>query len=982
MLSLGAFLIAVSSYQLLFWGEDYSHGLPLGRLTSTFSVVKTKNAKALDWRDAMLGSEVSENQMIYTDQDSSAQILFHQGDELQIDSNSLIKLESRQKVKTLEIERGSVKAKLEGKESLRVELRGREFVLKGENADIQFNVTSEKSEIGVLSGNITVQSGELQESLTAANSLIVKDGKVTREKQFFKQIEPNPQDIIFSDQDLTPLSFSWEPQTSAKVKISNSLDMKESQVIEGVPPFSHNLNEGHYYWKLESDQGSSLVKSFRIVREAPPRIIRPSPDERFYLLRGDETPKIHFQWEGEGKSVYDFEWDKVISHEEKVLGPNLYLPVDQTGVIRWRVRLSDEKRPKAIWTDWQRLEVAMVEKPLAPKGLFPHEVEYQSYDSQPQAIDLKWNSSLPVNLEIMTPDGKIVEKSISEQGFNYKTGIHGAYKWRVRSVDAWKQNSEWTEWMSFQVEDLRQEVLDGGIQRIQLKKPDQEVSFSWDGVDGEISVFELAMDKDFKNIVHKKDVQEETVKVPVLKTGFYYWRSRQFLPDGTINVSEPKKVIIEPIPAPLKPEKLPDLEIPLQWKVIEPKKSTFFNPFEWILPSAHAEDIKSTIVLDLPPAENAKSYVVRIFANQKLDQPVVEEMVSEPRYEWDGANIGTYYWQYAIMDHWGRLSPFSDISQLKVRESHRPQADKPKLITPIRAREVESQNLHFEWTKFEDHIYHLEISTDDNFQLMVFSQETRNNYLDLPNFPFKSGLHFWRIKSQSKGKTLNFSNTGRFVVLPPLEKIIISDQHVLPEQTPVEKEKKRYRFTFAWVPSLDEYSFKENNLKGEIQGNTLNSFQFKGSRKFSQGILSGEILRQSGEVFKSEEYLYQRVLLDFSWKLPSLKKLHFSAGPVLGQMSGQEYKIIDQTVKAKNLSGFGYGAILRGYRNLNKQWKAQGDFLYLAGVIKTWEVGGETRYHFQDFFGIAGINYSMRDYDLNSGVQSSLRFSLGIGKDF
>src|SRR5690606_333997 len=95
LLALGGVLILISSYQLFFRPSESAGGEKLGTLTSALSVVKTKTALALDWRDAAIGAPLTENQLIYTDDASGAEVSFNEGNTLEIGENSLVKLRSR-----------------------------------------------------------------------------------------------------------------------------------------------------------------------------------------------------------------------------------------------------------------------------------------------------------------------------------------------------------------------------------------------------------------------------------------------------------------------------------------------------------------------------------------------------------------------------------------------------------------------------------------------------------------------------------------------------------------------------------------------------------------------------------------------------------------------------------------------------------------------------------------------------------------------
>ena len=241
--------------------------------------------------------------------------------------------------------------------------------------------------------------------------------------------------------------------------------------------------------------------------------------------------------------------------------------------------------------------------------------------------------------------------------------------------------------MNFTVEDLSAVKA----QRIQLKKPDQAVTFSWKTDSGTTSVFELSKDKNFSEVVKKVESKSDSLTVNIPETSLYYWRSREYKTDRSFEVTEPKKVIIEKSPAPEKPEKLPDMEVPIEEL---PAQTTLLRMIsDWLLPSAYADEVKGVVKLDLPVKEESKGYVVRIYRDSGLTQLILEEQLATKHFEWINVVPGEYYWHYAIIDYWDRKSLFSDPAKLVIREDAAPLAEKPKLFSPIRATAVEQKDL-------------------------------------------------------------------------------------------------------------------------------------------------------------------------------------------------------------------------------------------------------------------------------------------------
>lgn len=963
----------VSSYQLLFQQEHFSQSKILGELSLALSVVKIKNPLNLDFRDAQVGNDISDNQLIFTNPDASAEISFHEGGKLQIGENSLIRV--RAEGKGLDIERGIIRAKLDGDRPFLLEMNGNEYELTGKNTEIQINLKGDKGEIGVISGNLTVEKDGAREIINP-DSLIALDGdKMKKRDVAYKLISPESRKVFFYVGQETPITFNWEPADEATLLLSNSADMAGVRKIKANPGIPQDLGPGTYYWKVESDKGLSLTNTFRVQRESTPVVIRPlSGSEVKFIAREDQDSELVLQWQGDFRTRYMLEWEtKGETHSSVHRGGSAILKIAESGILNWRIRLEDEKRPLALWSPWQEIKVKRIHAPVIPTNLSPDGIEYQTYTDPNEEIELKWTSEHPVEIELITPKGHKELKSSNVKSHFAQAVEIGVYRWRIRANDGFERTSDWTEWKTFEITDMKDDATPG-VQRVQLKKPDQLVKFAWEN-QGEETTFELASDPAFKEVVIKRDLKSGSTETVMPKTGTYFWRSRQTRTDGTINLSRPIKVIIEQAPAPGKPEKLPDVEVPIEWKVIE--KKTTWNLLDFFISRAHADEVKGVVKIEIPASEDAKTVMVRVYRDQEMQNLILEKIITGITFEWEGANPGIYYYQYAIVDHWGRQSPFSDPAILTVTGKEMRAAEKPKLGYPIRAAKIETKNLTFKWSESDEAVgYRLQVSDSENFKNFIVDAETKDNSYDLETLPTKPGLYYWRVKALNEFKQETISNTGRFTILPPLEKIVIADQLAT-------KKVWKRRASIAWTPSKDEYSFKDGVHTGNISGQAIMGIEIKATVFFEDWIVSGEILRQSGSVFEGEGYLFQRLFVDGvrNYNLPSGTRI--GAGLGFGQTTGQEYTIAHSTVKSTTSADTSYGPIFRSFHPINKDWEAQTKVLYFLGGIKQVEFSGEMLRAWKESYQIlGGLSYARREYEVGSGEQSSIRFSVGIVKEF
>lgn len=913
--------------------------------------------------------------MIYTDQRSKAQIKLLKGHNLEIGENSLIRLSSVSKGNALNVERGFIRAKIEGGEPLIIDMNGSEMVLTGESADVQINLQGDVGEIGVIKGEVEVAKDGKVETLNEKLSLKVSENEIKTEQVTITLLEPVLDENIYTIQHQNEVYFRWSSQGRARISVSQSPSFKDAFIFEGTESIKVSLEPGSYYWQVEDKVGASLIGHFSLIQEVQPKILRPLDGEKLILpIENEKSAEIFLQWEGAANTEYVVEWNDGEIHSKKVLGSGSVIELTESALLKWRVKVSDDKRPLAQWSEWQEVPVELITPPMTPVELSPEELELQSYTKESQEVVLKWKSSLPVELELLDPTNERTVEVISGSSHTLMISRVGQYRWRLRSQDSFQRSSEWTEWKNFTLEDLSEEVRSQGVQLIQLKKPDQAVTFNWEENEETTSVFELSEEKDFSQVIVRKEVKGNEVKISIPKTGSYFWRSREFHSDGTFEVSEAKRVIIEPAPAPEKPEKLPELEVPIEWRETNVPQKQWWDFF---LARAFADELRGVATIRVPENEDAKKYLVRIYKDEAGTELILEKISETPVIEWTDVRPGNYYWQYAVIDFWERQSPFSDLSLLKVTGEELPLPEKPRLLNPIRKEEVDSSEINFRWTKSpKNSSYTLEISGDRKFTKIIRKEViTKNHYL-MKDLNLKPGLYFWRLKATNKSRKEVLSNTGRFTVLPPLERIVIADQKV----PWIKKYSKR--LTAAWTPSADTYDFEGSSKKATIDGTALNGFEVRGLWFTDKFIFGGEILRQSGEVFEGESYLFQRAILDAGWKVPFRNHL-FSFGLGVGQVSGVTYSISgSDEVSGESVSGLIYGPALRGHFALNQQWELETKLSYFLGEIPQTELTLDVLRDWKNIKWMAGIGYSTRTYDEGDGSQSSIRLILGIGKDF
>lgn len=959
----GAVLIVLSSYQLFFSRSGSYEGSPLGHLSALEKVVKLKRARALDWVDANPLDLITENQMIYTDELSEAEVQFTEGQKLLIGENSLVKIRSRGRENELDVGQGTIRATLAGNEPFVVKLNGEDYELRGQGAAVEINLRGDVGEIGVVSGEAELARDGKVTTLNEKTAVVVEKDNFSTRVLAYKNLRPH-QALLFGAAGSArhPVTFTWEGgDDEAQLHLGQRPDLSDARTMS-VSGSSHELilEEGDYFWKLSGKSGESLTRTFRLRAERPPEILRPRSGDKVEVYQ-DETGQglVRLDWSSPEAADFLVEINGVTQSTQK---ETLTVPVEEQE-LRWRVRVNDPQRTQSLWSPLQTVAVTLHPFPKLPVNLHPDGVEYQSFTGAPEKVELSWSSNLPVELELESPEERTTQR-IPENVFVIDGRHPGKYRWRLRARDEAGRTSAWTPWKDFEIKDLSREKSSEGIQRVQLQRPDQEVTFGWEGKGS--NVFELSRDRAFTEIIVTREVTGSETRIVVPNTGTYYWRSREFRADGTLHVSEPRKVIIEPVPAPVKPEALPPMEIPLEH---ETPKATVID---WLFSSAYADDVLGIARITLPPKENVKSYVLRIYRKGE-ERPLLEERVSGTTFLWKNALPGEYDFQYAVVDHFDRQSPFSDRSSLSVKELG---PDRPLLISPIRLEKVTGPKVVLRWGfAARARTYEVAVYRDEELKDKILDETVSDpEFIVKPNL--ESGTYFWRIHARDAQGEKTPSSVGRFIYEAPPEEI-----RAIPTPAADWWKGRRDRAQLAWSPSMDTYDFSDGDKNGKISGNALMGMEGKGTLFREKWVFSGEFFRQSGKVYKEETYTFMKLTLDAGWILLSGNSL-LAMGPMVGMGTGQTYEIKGTTVSASGVSSPMYGLGVRGLHDFSPAWSLEGKLSYLLGEVKEIEASSNVLRRFSSFFVLGGGGIVSREYNKSSGKQSSLKLSVGLGREF
>lgn len=959
LLAIALLLISWSFLLLYSRTSGPREGMIIGQMIESNLQVRSRLAKSLTWKDIIGKTGLVDDQYIFTGDEAFAKIKLNSGSEVTIGEKTLIRLTTTGR-ENLQVEQGIVRLKLAEDKPVEVDIDGKTVSISGRGAEIVMNIQEKGSQIGVSSGSAQVKMNEQTQTLTSKELVQISEGimNVTEKITLFS---PMDNEKIYRRSGTAELVFEWA--SSKEVIFEISKDRSFEKLVKqdrAVSSYQLSLPKGIYYWRVKEGKSLSQVGTFQIIQETSPFILSPQNGEvvRVVDYVGDES--VLLSWDAQ-EDLVDLELKTIQGNQllEKVSSP-YRLPVSDSFDLEWRVKRTVSGRPETIWSDWQKVKILYLKIPERPRELSPVNYEQITYGENPKSIKLQWQGDSPFYV-VQIKYGQNIEtfKTTSIQ-YEYILKSPAVYQWRVRAEDEFGRESQFSDWGQFEWRD-ESTSLDNKAQKIVLKRPSQKVNFSWEDPQGEEVQFELAKDATFKEVVIQKKLKAETTEVTFPDQGTYYWRTQKLTSTGERILSAPKKVVIEPAPAPERPETLPEIEVPLEY--IE---STYQRSWlDYLIPTAFANDDKLVAPLNWPKKEDAEFYLIEIYTDDEGNNKVHELKTSETNYLWKNPKIGEYYWRWAVIDYWGRVSPFSEFSQLKVTPPKNFRIQKVKLLSPIKKIELPpNKPIRFSWTEVkESENYIFELASDDDFDQIVKKETLAQTSYEV------SGLlendYYWKVTTK-KWNQKQESSTGRFSIKDKVPTISSKEEtkkesFLLPSSL----------FILSWVPSLDTFKFETKDAEGDISGNVLVGLKIDYQQQINN-LWRAEfsVLHQSGKVFGEENYKFRQTKLGASRRLQE----NVFVTPTIGLVEYQEYLKQNEKLKAKDQMGFDIGAEIRYEFNYPKnKWDIAAELR--GGQVLSY--GVSIRHWTENW--TQAIILQNRKFDSSGfeGTQTSIRFELG-----
>jgi hypothetical protein len=710
------------------------------------------------------------------------------------------------------------------------------YTFESQKADIQIEQGKNENKFLVSEGSAQLKHGD-QVTDVQPNQVVIenkKEGKLEVKKLSFKELSPKKNETFYFGESLQ-IPFKWQtliPEAKGKVLIATDQEFKKIISDFNLEGNAHSLSmnvEGTYYWKIESNDGlSGAIRTFTIIKEKPFTL---NADRTIVYRSPLSNGNVFLSWENPQPVLIKTTEPNGNAIEQKLTGKSFDWTAKQFGTHQVSVKINDKNRPYALWSEPLNISV-IEEKSVEIKPLMNETIELVNYGPWPYKQHFNWdgpadNFNYSISLTTNQQTKKIQTQNPSA---TVDIGQAGLYNWAVQGKSPSGISTNQIKGQLNIKAPIAMKTLPSSGAVIELERPDQLVKFEWkeSAQASQASYqFELSSDENFKEIVKDEELKSASLSTVIGKTGTYFWRVKIKGQKGD-EFSRPVSVEVRPSPPLQAPQNIPDLNLKLKYQT--PPQTSVQKILDFFISSAYAEDPVGNAEWDIPVNSRAKEYVVELYSDKEKENLIKRFVVKNSKVIWESAQPGTYYWQVAYIDYWGRQTDFSKLSTLVINEDEEAQKvatltielDRPKHKEEI--LEKAEDTFDMEWDFDGDPPTTLSIARDLEFTDVVFTTKLKKNEFEIKCSHLKqtAGSYYWKVQAGNiSSKRRQFTATCKpkpEPIVPPPQPIEEIKETKIQSYEPL----KRY-FQAGLRPHKLTYDNKSTEYNAKVDGTVVSS---------------------------------------------------------------------------------------------------------------------------------------------------------------
>ncbi len=398
-------------------------GEKIGVVAKSKNDVRKKTVGSFSWDATDIEAQVSENDSIFTNNNSEAFIKLENESEVTISEQSLIHFESQN---SLKIENGKLDVTLtRNSKPLNIVIGKKKVSLSAQEASsVSIQKNNNTSVIAVTRGKLNITTENSVFNINAGREVEFSANKIESSLSGVDLLSPKARVEIERTE---PLQFEYKTPLEPKAIFVSRAD----KFFLLQPNEKINLRGDHYQWGLifDGEARPTKVVRFTLIKKVDaPQIVYPIENKQINV---EEFPsEIEFKWLGSKRSLFelkDLTTQKVV-FSELVEGTKISKQIENASTYAWRVR-NEEDFATSNYSLWQKF--------MIKKYSFSTEAKTIVLDRPNQKVLFSWNGTEEVQFVLAKDEAftDIVERvQTKESSLKININKPGTYYWKLNST--------------------------------------------------------------------------------------------------------------------------------------------------------------------------------------------------------------------------------------------------------------------------------------------------------------------------------------------------------------------------------------------------------------------------------------------------------------------------------------------------------------------------------------------------------------------
>jgi hypothetical protein len=381
----GVLLLQEDLVMSYFLNINKSEFKEVGRIVKAKNDVRRRMGQSLTWYQVSTNEKLFERDSVFTGEESEIAFQILDGEEINLSSESLVVIETKNNEIYLDLKVGSLATNTSGNKKVNIVHEGQVARLES-TGKAAVQITKAKSgglKITSQSNEVQLMVGTKKESIKKNEELDIDNESIVTRKTYTTTITSHEEYSKIWQMKGESVLLTWkndEPTSQLKLQISKSKTFSK-KIVDSIVP-----NES-WTWFPDSAQGTYFLRLANAVNNEPVsithridirnrgRVLLVVPEDRKKLfpefeMKRSDVKTVKFSWnEKTDADYYDVNISKNSEFSDEVQKLKVEtnkMSVDLSqGVYFWRVRSVESKSGEHVWSDIREFEVGKA-APIMP----------------------------------------------------------------------------------------------------------------------------------------------------------------------------------------------------------------------------------------------------------------------------------------------------------------------------------------------------------------------------------------------------------------------------------------------------------------------------------------------------------------------------------------------------------------------------------------------------------------------------------------